>query len=124
MAVAIALLSVIVAPTGTKSGGLAYLAVALGGLGVAGGIVYLAEKLINLAKGAGYMLAELIVEKFKERERRIGMDLGHERGRTQGRAENQQEWLAWYERQQAAQRDGRPFNEPPPGYASENRDDD
>ena len=116
VAVAIALLSVIVAPAGTKSGGLAYLAVALGGLGVAGGIVYLAEKLINLAKGAGYMLAELIVEKFKERERRIGEE--------RGRVKNQREWLAWYERQQAAQRDGRPFNEPPPGYSSENRDDE
>ena len=108
VAVAIALLSVIVAPAGTKSGGLAYLAVALGGLGVAGGIVYLAEKLINLAKGAGYMLAELIVEKFKERERGI----------------ERQKWVAWYERMQAAQREGRPFNEPPPGYPSENREDD
>ena len=27
---------------------------------------------------------------------------------------------AWYERQQAAQREGRPFDEPPPGYV--NRD--
>lgn len=41
VAAAIALLSVIAAPAATKSGGLAYLAVALGGLGVAGGIVYL-----------------------------------------------------------------------------------
>ena len=116
VAVAIALLSVIVAPAGTKSGGLAYLAVALGGLGVAGGIVYLAEKLINLAKGAGYMLAELIVAKFKERERRIGMDLG--------RVEKQQEWVAWYERMQAAQREGRSFSEPPPALSSEKRDND
>lgn len=59
------------------------------------------------------MLAELIVEKFKERERRIGEE--------RGRVKNQREWLAWYERQQAAQREGRPFNELPPGYSSENQ---
>ena len=78
------------------------------GLGVAGGIVYLAEKLINLAKGVGFMLAELIVEKFKKRERGI----------------ERQKWMAWYERQQAALRDGRPFNELPPGYSPELQDRD
>lgn len=64
------------------------------------------EKLINLAKGVGFMLAELIVEKFKKREREIG------------REEERRDWQAWYQRQQAAQRDGRPFDEPPPGYRS------
>ncbi len=107
IAAAIAILSVIVAPIGSKSGGLPFLAIALGGLGIAGGVVYLAEKLINLAKGVGFMLAELIVEKFKKREREIG------------RKENQREWRAWYERQQAALREGRPFTEPPPGYSPE-----
>ena len=109
IAVAIAFLSVTVAPLDARDDGLTLLAIALGGLGVAGGIVYLAEKLINLAKGVGFMLAELIVEKFKKREREIGQ------------AMKQQEWQAWYERQQAAQRAGRPFNEPPPGYSPEAR---
>ena len=79
---------------------------------------------------------ERIVEKFKERERRIGFELGREKGlaevraearekgRIEGHMEIQREWMAWYERQQAAQRDGRPFNEPPPALSSENRDDD
>ncbi len=34
--------------------------------------------------------------------------------KAEGRQENQQQWMAWYERQQAAQRDGQPFTEPPP----------
>ena len=55
---------------------------------------------------------ERIVEKFKERERRIGAE------------KTRQEWVPWYERQQAAQREGRPFDELPPGYYSENRNDD
>ena len=54
------------------------------------------------------MLAELIVEKFKKRERGI----------------ERQKWMAWYERQQAALRDGRPFNELPPGYSPELQDPD
>ena len=35
-------------------------------------------------------------------------------GRQEGRQELHQEWMVWYERQQAALRDGRPFTEPPP----------
>ena len=111
IAAAIALLSVRVAPVDAQDDGWTILAIALSGLGVAGGIVYLAEKLINLAKGVGFMLAELIVEKFKKRERAIG------------EARKQREWLAWYERMQAALREGRPFNELPPGYSPELRDD-
>ena len=52
------------------------------------------------------MLAELIVEKFKKHEREVGMRIG--------RQEERQQWQAWYERQQAAQRAGQPFTEPPP----------
>ena len=89
------------------------------------------------------MLAELIVEKFKKREREIGIAIGRQEGRVEGRVEGRQEgrvegrvegrqegrvegrveghreWQAWYERQQAALREGRPFDEPPPGYTPE-----
>ena len=34
--------------------------------------------------------------------------------KEEGQRELQQQWLAWYERQQAAHREGAPFNEPPP----------
>lgn len=40
---------------------------------------------------------------------------GLAKGRQEGMERHHQEWQAWYERQQAALRDGRPFNEPPPG---------
>ena len=30
-----------------------------------------------------------------------------------------QQWRAWYERMQAAQREGRPFDEPPPADPNE-----
>ena len=56
------------------------------------------------------MVAQMIVEKYKQREREIG------------RREKQREWMAWYERQQAALREGRPFAELPPGYSSEGDD--
>jgi hypothetical protein len=39
---------------------------------------------------------------------------GRKEGREEGQRELQQQWLAWYQRQQAAARDGRPFTEPPP----------
>ena len=34
--------------------------------------------------------------------------------REQGRAEFQREAMAWYERMEAARREGTPFDEPPP----------
>ena len=140
IAVAIAWLSIVVAPLQPKQGGLTLLAVALGGLGVAGGVVYLAEKLIYLAKGAAFMLAEIIVEKFKKREREIGeeigleiglekgravgleegREIGREEGREEGRDDERQAWQAWHRRQQAALRAGLPFDEPTPGSDSEN----
>ena len=101
---------------------MALLAISLGGLGIAGGVIYLAEKLINLAKGVGFMLAELIVEKFKKHEREVGRKEGRREGeqvgQQVGREEERQEWRAWYERQQAALRAGQPFTEPPPGHSA------
>ena len=130
---------------------MALLAISLGGLGIAGGVIYLAEKLINLAKGVGFMLAELIVEKFKKHEREVGMRIGLEKGQEVGRQvgrqeglqeglqvgrregeqvgqqvgreEVQQQWQDWYERQQAALRSGQPFTEPPPGHSANGSSD-
>ena len=56
------------------------------------------------------MLFELIAEKYKERRWEAG------------RREERREWRAWYERQQAALREGRPFTELPPGYSDETHD--
>ncbi len=46
--------------------------------------------------------------------RELGLQAGRELGLQAGRDEERQEWLAWYDRQQAAFRDGKPFDEPPP----------
>ena len=129
-AAAIAWLSIIVAPVESKQRGLTMLAIALGGLAVAGGVVYLAEKLIYLAKEVAFMVARYIVEKYEkhryeagmEAGMKAGMEVGMEAGMEAGRDEERQYWQAWYERQQAALRDGRPFDEPPPGYSSQPAD--
>ena len=122
-AVGIAVLSAVVAPdTATESlSGLTI--VSLGGLAIAGGVVYLAEKLINLSKEVAKVVSEIIIEKFKKAERAAGREEGREEGkeegrqegREEGREEGRQEWMAWYERQQVALRAGQPFDEPPPG---------
>ena len=138
IAAAIAGLSLSVAPAAVKSSGLGALAVVLSGLAVAGGVVYLAEKLINLAKEVALMVAQLIVEKYKqhrweagrkigikqglERGREQGLEQGTERGLERGRDERQREWESWHERQQAALREGRPFDEPTPGHSPKGND--
>ena len=40
---------------------------------------------------------------------------------NRGRKEERQKWMAWYERQQAAQREGRPLDEPPPAGPQEGK---
>jgi hypothetical protein len=112
-AVGIAVLSAVVAP-GTATESLSGLTiVSLGGLAIAGGIVYLAEKLINLGKGVAKVVSEIIIEKFKKAERAAG--------REEGREESHRQWMAWYERQQVALRAGQPFDEPPPGFPSRDK---
>ena len=61
-----------------------------------------------ILEGIGYMV--LLIP---DRIRKLKAE-GREEGRQEGREENQQQWMAWYERQQAALRDGQPFTEPPP----------
>ena len=109
---AIAALSIAIAPVPARQDGLTILVIGLGGLAVAGGIIYLAEKLINLFKGVAVMLFEIIAEKYKEHR----YEVGKEEGIAVGMEEERQAWQAWYERQQAALRAGQPFNKPPPGY--------
>ena len=53
------------------------------------------------------------LEKTRERMNQARAE-GEARGEARGETRRDQEWRAWYERLQAAQREGRPFNEPPP----------
>ena len=70
-----------------------------------------------------YMLVEQYLKaryyKGVEKGMEVGMEVGAEKGEEKGRGEERQEWLAWYERMQAAQREGRPFDEPPPALLRE-----
>ena len=65
------------------------------------------------------MVLEVITEKFKQHEREAGIKVGIKIGEERGREEERRATNAWYERQQAAFRAGLPFDEPPPGYASD-----
>ena len=47
-------------------------------------------------------------------EMKQARDLAQAEGAARGAAKSHAEWRAWYERMQAAQREGRPFDEPPP----------
>ena len=131
IAVAIAALSLAVAPAAAKSTFLGKIAIVLGGFAVTGGVVYLAEKLINVIKEVGHLVSEIIVEKYKKTQLeagiKIGMEQGVEIGREQGveigreqgveigREERQRAWEGWNHRRAAAERAGLPFDEPPPG---------
>ena len=123
IAVAIAALSLAVAPAAAKSTFLGKIAIVLGGFAVTGGVVYLAEKLINVIKEVGHLVTEIIVEKYKKTQLeagiKIGIEQGVEIGREQGveigREERQRAWQGWNQRRAAAERAGLPFDEPPPG---------
>ena len=145
IAVAIAVLSLSVAPAAAKSTFLGKIAIILGGFAVTGGVIYLAEKLINVIKEVGNLVTEIIVEKYKKTQleagikigieqgieqgveigreqgveigREQGVEIGREQGVEIGREQERQAWQGWYQRQEAAHREGRPFNEPPPGYS-------
>ena len=76
------------------------------------------------------MVTKFILEKYKQREREIGIKIGLKQGIEQGiklgleesREELQREWESWHERQQAAFREGRPFDEPTPGHSPDTPD--
>ena len=68
--------------------------------------------------GAAFPLAFGFVEGIPmvlaELRKRFYREEGREEGRAEGRQEANQDWEAWLERREAAERDGRPFTEPPP----------
>ncbi len=70
-------------------------------LGLSAGVALMSAILVEVT---GYMVL-LIPARIKQLKAE---------GHKAGRAEERQEWLAWYERQQVAFREGLPFNEPPP----------
>ena len=66
-------------------------------------------------EGVGRMvlLIPAVVKRLRDQGREEGLERGREEG-LEGQRNLQQQWVSWYERHQAAQRDGQPFTEPPP----------
>ena len=89
-------------------------------------IAVLAMPLTRVVNWTGEVLMSLsqtIVNRFVipviEAHKAEGLEQGRREGRTEGRREGRTEvmaaWRAWNERRIAAERDGRDFDEPPPG---------
>ena len=56
------------------------------------------------------------ISRIEERARETGLAAGIEIGKTLGKATVQETWLGWLRRMREAERDGKPFNEPPPDF--------
>ena len=67
---------------------------------------------LDLARGFVVVTERFLTEKFLEpwRERQRA------RQRAEGRAEERRLWTEWNDRRVAAETNGEPFREPPPGY--------
>lgn len=72
--------------------------------------------------GASYTFLVTVVERsyymvFWAREKIKGhLAEARREGEERGEARRDQAWRSWYERMQAAQREGRTFDEPPPDF--------
>ena len=60
-----------------------------------------------------FLMVFWALEKTRERMNQARAE-GEASGENRGETRRDQEWRTWYERMQAAQREGQPFNEPPP----------
>ena len=64
------------------------------------------------------MVADVFREQLRlssERRRRLRYEEGFREGYEEGRREERARWEAWLARMEAAERENRPFDEPPPG---------
>ena len=78
---------------------------------------YLRKKLIEPLEEKRRLEAERRREETEQRRQRVREE-GVAEGRAEGRAESQAEWEAWNERRMAAEANGEPFDERPPGSAA------
>jgi hypothetical protein len=80
-------------------------------------LVTLAERSYYIVFWAREKIKQEMRDARAEAEAR-GHAEGHAKGQAEGHAKGQvqrdREWRAWYERMQTAQREGRPFDDPPP----------
>ncbi len=90
---------------------------AMSAMGMASGrILWLAAFSIITVEVGNVIVEYLIVDRYKR-----GKSEGIKEGIKEGAKGERSKWQAWYERQQTAQREGRSFDEPPPGVAAEGK---
>ena len=84
-------------------------------MGLASGrMLWLAAFSIITVEVSNVIVEYLIVDRYKQGKSE-GIREGIKEGIREGAKGERSKWQAWYERQQAAQREGLPFDEPPPG---------
>ena len=100
---------------------------AMTAMGMASGrTLWLAAFSIIAVEVSNVIVEYLIVDRYKRGKSegikegikegiREGIKEGIKEGIREGAKGERSKWQAWYERQQAAQREGLPFDEPPPG---------
>ena len=57
---------------------------------------------------------DMLAERYLRRRYEAGRAEGKAEGKEEGRTEAWQAWESWNQRRLAAEKEGRPFNEPPP----------
>ena len=77
-------------------------------------VLWLASFSIISVEVGNVIVEYLIVDRYK-RGKKVGIEEGKKAGIKEGKAGERSRWQTWYERMQAAQREGRAFDEPPPG---------
>ncbi len=76
-------------------------------------VMRLAAPLIIIATANTILIVEgvpMLAERYLKRR----YQEGQQEGRREGQQENQKEWESWNERRLQAERENRPFTEPPP----------
>ena len=83
---------------------------------IAGASLGIALFIAIMSEGIGYMvlLIPRRIKELKDQGREEGRKEGREEGREEGRKDANRRWMAWNQRRMAAERDGLPFDEPPP----------
>ena len=74
-------------------------------------MLFVSVLLMVLTVEGGVMVADAFRKHRVDRAREEGREEGLERGR----AEEREQWSQWLARKETAEREGRPFDEPPPG---------
>ena len=83
------------------------------GQGMSAFVVVVTATTVVIVEGSA-----MLAERYLKRRYEAGKAEGRDEGRAEGRANEAARWRAWNARRVEAEREGRPFDEPPPGENS------